>query len=145
MFARNNGLNIVPDNDVLGTVTLDLRDLPLQQVMRALLEAADCSWHEEGGLIRVRNTETRTFAVDYLRLSRKGIGQSSALMASGTSSGGQGGSSGGGGQGGGAGGSQGATGFGSSSVNLTANNPIDFWTELKVELSSMLTERGKQT
>src|ERR1019366_7217304 len=141
MFARNNGLNIVPDNDVLGTVTLDLRDLPLQQVMRALLEAADCSWHEEGGLIRVRNTETRTFAVDYLRLSRKGIGQSSALMASGSSGGGQGGEGGGGGgggQGGGAGGSQGATGFGSSSVNLTADNPIDFWKELKAELASML-------
>jgi MSHA type pilus biogenesis protein MshL len=144
MFARNNGLNIVPDNDVLGTVTLDLRDLPLQQVMRALLEAADCTWHEESGLIRVRNTETRTFAVDYLRLSRKGIGQSSALMASG-SSGGQGGSTGGGGQSGGAGGSQGATGYGSSSVNLTADNPIDFWKELKIELASMLTTGPRQT
>src|ERR1017187_10392352 len=113
MFARNNGLNIVPDNGVRGTVTLDLRDLPLQQVMRALLEAADCSWQEESGLIRVRNTETRTFSVDYLRLTRKGSGQSSAQLGSGGTggqSGGMGGGMGGGqggGQGGGMGGGQG--------------------------------------
>jgi MSHA type pilus biogenesis protein MshL len=66
-------------------------------------------------------------------------------MASGSSGGGQGGGGGGGGQGGGAGGSQGATGFGSSSVNLTADNPIDFWKELKAELASMLTTGPRQT
>src|SRR5215467_11247117 len=36
-FARANNLNIIPDNDVVGTVTLDIRDLPLNQMMRALL------------------------------------------------------------------------------------------------------------
>ena len=109
-FARANNLNIVPDNDVTGTVTVDLRDLPLEQVMRALLEAADCSWKEEGGLIRVRNTETRTFAVDYLRLTRKGIGMSSALLGSG----GSGSGGGGGGMGGGVGGGMGGGGGGGS-------------------------------
>jgi MSHA type pilus biogenesis protein MshL len=143
-FARANNLNIVPDNDVSGSVTLDLRDLPLPQVMRALLEAADCTWQEEDGLIRIHNTETRTFAVDYLRLVRTGVGQSSALLASAGSGGGSGGGGGGGG-GGSGGGSQGATGHGSSSINLTANNPISFWTELKTELVSMLTEQGKQS
>src|SRR5690348_6600121 len=44
-FARANNLNIVPDNDVAGIVTLDVRDLPLKQIMRALLEANDCSWN----------------------------------------------------------------------------------------------------
>ena len=34
-FARANNLNIVPDNDVIGTVTLDVRDLPLDRMMRA--------------------------------------------------------------------------------------------------------------
>jgi hypothetical protein len=63
-FARANNLNIVPDNDVTGVVTLDVRNLPLKQMMRALLEASDASWHEESGLIRVHNTETRTFSLD---------------------------------------------------------------------------------
>ncbi|HNQ91109.1 MAG TPA: hypothetical protein PKM73_21045, partial [Verrucomicrobiota bacterium] len=89
LFARANQLNIVPDNDVSGTVTLDVRGLPLDQMMRALLEANDCCWEEEDGLIRVHTTETRIFTVDYLRLIRKGQGQSSAMLAAGsTSSGG---------------------------------------------------------
>src|SRR6185436_1060377 len=113
-FARANNLNIVPDNDVAGNVTLDVRDLPLQQMMRALLEAADCTWREESGLIRVRNTETKTFTVDYLRMSRKGMGNNSAMLSSGSSQGGQGGQGGGGGgmSGGGGGGGMGGGGMG---------------------------------
>jgi len=124
-FARANDLNIVPDNDVTGEVTLDVRNLPLDYMMRALLDASDCSWHQEGGLIRVRNTETRTFTVDYLRLSRNGRGHSSATLNSATG----GGSAGGGGQGGGGassgGGGAGGAGPGGSSVNLEANNELD--------------------
>src|ERR1043166_214958 len=43
LFARANNLNIVPDNDVTGVVTLDVHDLPLDLMMRALLEANDCT------------------------------------------------------------------------------------------------------
>jgi hypothetical protein len=96
VFARANELNIVPDNDVTGTVTLDVRDLPLHQMMRALLEASDCAWQEEGGLIRVRNTETRMFNIDYLRLSRQGKGESKATLGSGAVGGAGGGGGGGG-------------------------------------------------
>lgn len=150
MFARANNLNIIPDNDVSGTVTLDVRDLPLEEMMRALLEAGDCTWHEEGGLIRVRNAETRMFTVDYLRLSRNGIGQNSATLGSGAmggAGGGMGGGGGGMGGGAGAGGAGGVTSYGSggSSINLTANNSIDFWKELKTELASLLTEKGKSS
>jgi MSHA biogenesis protein MshL len=153
-FARANELNIVPDNDVVGTITLDVRDLPLNQMMRALLEASDCAWHEQGGLIRVRNTETRTFAIDYLRMTRRGMGQSSAMLASGSGSGGMGGGNGGGYSGGSTGGTGGSTSgsgggsggvssAGGSSVNLTADNAIDFWKELKEEMGYMLTPQGK--
>ena len=155
-FARANDLNIVPDNDVKGTVTLDVRGLPLEQMMRALLEAADCTWQEEGGLIRVRNTETRTFIIDYLRMKRDGKGQSSATLGSGGSGGGGGGGGmggggmgggGGGGMGGGggSGGSSGSTAYSSSgsSINVTADNSIDFWKELKEEMGFVLTPVGK--
>ncbi len=145
-FARANNLNIIPDRDVVGTVTLDVHDLPLEQMLRALLEDGDCLWKEDGGLIRVRNTETKTFNVDYLRLSRTSVGQSSATLASG-STGGGGGSSGGGGGGGGNSGSSGGGSSssisGASSVNMTASNPVDFWKELKEELGALLTEKGR--
>lgn len=158
-FARANNLNIVPDNDVSGTVTLDVRDLPLDLMMRAMLEAADCSWHAEGGLIRVRNTETRTFTVNYLRLTRSGMGFSSAMLTSGSTQGGGmgggsmgggggmgGGSMGGGGGGmGGMGGGMGGGGAGGSSVNVQADNEINFWKELKEELGFVLTESGKKS
>ena len=35
MFASQNNLNIVPDNDMAGSVTLDVHNLPLDQMMRA--------------------------------------------------------------------------------------------------------------
>src|SRR6185295_3454834 len=83
VFAQANGLNIVPDQDVSGQVTLDVRNLPLEKMMQALMEAHDFTWKDEGGLIRVRNTETRLFQIDYLRLSRKGEGKSNATLGSG--------------------------------------------------------------
>ncbi len=132
IFARANKLNIVPDQEVTGQVTLDLEDLPLDRVMQALLEAHDYSWIEQDGLIRVRAKETREFQVDYLRLSRKGSGMSSAMLASGMS-GGSGGSGGGGG-----------AASGGSSVNLTGENNIAFWTELKAEMERLLTPAGRE-
>ena len=159
-FARQNELNIVPDNDVSGAVTLDVRNLPLEQMMRALLEANDCFWEEKDGLIRVRSAETRIFAVDYLRLSRKGQGMSAAMLAAGGSSAGAGGAGGGGGasmgggmSGGGMGGGGGGGGMGGgasgggggSAMNLTAENEIDFWKEIKEEVTLMLSDRGKNT
>jgi MSHA type pilus biogenesis protein MshL len=143
LFASQNNLNIVPDNDLSGTVTLDVHNLPLDQMMRALLEAGDCCWQEDNGLIRVRSKETRTFAVNYLRLKRTGTGNSSATLNP-ASSGGSGGSSGGGSSSGGSGGSGGGGG-GGSSVNLTADNTTDFWTELRSELGFILTAEGMKS
>src|SRR6266511_1701873 len=122
VFAQANGLNIVPDQDVTGQVTLDVRDLPLEKMMQALMEAHDFAWKDEGGLIRVRNTETRMFNIDYLRLSRKGEGKSLATLGSGAAGGGAGGAGGGGGggSGGGGGGSGGGGSGGGSSGGGTA-------------------------
>ena len=148
LFARANHLNIVPDNDIAGQVTMDVRELPLEEMMQALLEAADCVWYEKNHLIRVRNNETRLFTVDYLRLSRKNSVHSSANLNSGASSGGGGGGGGGvggGGGGGGAGGGSTTTGGGGSSVNLNAENPVDFWTDLSAEIATMVTSQGKVT
>jgi MSHA type pilus biogenesis protein MshL len=145
MFARANNLNIVPDAAVTGTVTLDVRNLSLDQMMRALLEANDFTWDEEGGLIRVRAFKTETFRVDYLRLARNGEGQNTASLSAATSGrggGGSGGMSGGGGgaSGGGANGTQSG-----SSINVSAQNEIDFWKEFEAEIQSLLTDQGRQT
>jgi MSHA type pilus biogenesis protein MshL len=156
LFAQANRLNIVPDNDVSGTVTLSVFDLPLEQMMRALLEANDCEWSEDQGLIRINSHVTRTYQLDYLRLSRRGKGQSSATMTSSSSQGGAGsGGAGGASMGGGgmAGGGMGGAGMGGgmagsmggSSINLQQDNEVDFWKELKDELGFLLTPKGKES
>jgi MSHA biogenesis protein MshL len=156
VFARANALNIVPDHDVIGTVTLDVVDLSLERIMQALLEAHDFTWTVEDGLIRVRATETRTFVVDYLRLRREGSGMSLVTLSSSS----QGGSGGGGGRGGGGGGGGGMSGGGGgmsggggggaggsmsgSLMNLTLENPIEFWSELEEQLQRLLSPRGRE-
>ena len=149
MFARANKLNIVPDQDVTGMVTLDVFDLPLERLMQALLEAHDVSWTEEDGLIRVRNAQTRRYVVDYLRLTRSGKG-SSAVTLSSASSGTGGGASGGGGAaggggGGGAGGGGGGAGASGSQMNLNLDNTVEFWKELQEQLNKMVTPSGRES
>lgn len=137
LFARANHLNIVPDNDIEGDVTVDFSGLPLDLAMRALIEANGYYFVQTGGLIRVRNRETRLFQVDYINTTRAGQG-ASAVQISSSSSGGGGGSSGGGGGSGGAG-EQGST----MTVTATATN--DFWGDLNTQLQSLLSEGGKVT
>jgi MSHA type pilus biogenesis protein MshL len=160
MFARANGLNIVPDLDLAGTVTLDVHDLPLETILEALLDAHGFHWEERNGLIRVHSTQTRVFTVNYPRLVRTGDGYSSASLSGAT--GGQGGGAGGGGAGGGGGGGGGAGGGGGgggggagggaaggagaaagSGTSITQQDNIDFWKELETQLAQMVTERGK--
>lgn len=113
-FAQQNDLNVVPDPGVTGTVTVDLRRLPLDKVMDALLDAHGYTWEMDDGLIRVHDTVTETFKIDYLRLVRSGMGQSFVSLSSGmqSSGGGSSGGSGGGGFGGGGGGFGGGSGGG---------------------------------
>lgn len=146
LFAEANNLNIIPDHDVSGEITLNVRQLPFVQIMQALLEANDCWWETEGELIRIRTRQTRLHHVDYLRLNRKGVGYNSATLAA-SSAGGSGinvsgGSSAGSGSGGGGASSSGP---GGSAVNLSAENNIDFWKELRTDVERMLTPEGRES
>ncbi len=147
LFAQANSLNIVPDNDVTGQVTLSLHDLPLPVVMRALLEANDYTWVEDRGLIRVQSNQTRTFQIDYLQLQRTGSGQNNATLAAGGGGGTSlagGGGGGGRGGGGGGGGSVGRGRFRGSSINLSAENTVDFWKQLQEDLNRLLTPGARR-
>lgn len=161
MFARANNLNIVPDLDITGEITVDIRDLPLDKVMEALLAAHDYTWQIDKDLIRVKSTETKTFVIDYLRLVRSGAGASAVYVSSGSGGGGGvgggggfgGGIGGGGGFGGGFGGGAGGGvgggagggmgGGGGSAMALSQQDQIDLWKELEDELKKMISEKGK--
>ncbi len=73
-FARLNELNIIPDQEVDSLITLELSNLPLEQMMRALLEANGCVWTEEAGLIRVRMAPDQRSGRSGQRSQRRGRG-----------------------------------------------------------------------
>ena len=130
LFARTYDLNIVPDPEVTGSVTVDFRNLSLAMSMEAILDAHGYYAVENRGLIRVRRTKTEAFTVDYIRLVRSGNGSSTANISSG--SGGGGGSSGGGG---------GSAEVANVSINQT--DDIRFWDELSEQLKPLLTAEGQ--
>ncbi len=137
LFARANNLNIVPDLDVEGEVTVDFRDLPLDLAMGALLEANGYYFTREGRLLRVRNRETRLFHIDYIHSTRSGQGSSAVQISSGAN----GGNGGGGGSSGGGGGAENE----GSTMTVTNNSTIDFWKDLSEQLKAMVSAKGSFT
>ncbi|MFT3828723.1 MAG: secretin N-terminal domain-containing protein [Opitutaceae bacterium] len=135
LFARANNLNIVPDLDVEGEVTVEFRELPLDSAMHALLDANGYYFVEEGRLLRVRNRETRVFRIDYIHATRSGQGSNAVQISSGGSS--TSGSSGGGGAN--SGGNEGST------MTVTNSTTINFWGELSEQLKTLVSETGTFT
>ena len=128
LFARLNQLNIVPDSEVQGTVTVDFRGLTLEKAMEAILESIGCYAEAEGGLIRVRGLQTRVFTVDYLRLKRTGKTTMETDLSSGnntTSSGGSGGSG------------------SSGTVSVDSSDEVDVWKDMAAQIQALLSAKGK--
>ena len=117
-FAAGYGLNVVLDADVSGTITVDFRNLPLEKALEAMLETAGLSWEWDGGLLRVTRQATKTFNLDYLRLTSS----STSASTSNTSSGG-GGSSG-----------------DATRVGVSRNDSINYWDEVEKQLEEILTK-----
>lgn len=134
LFARNHDLNIIPDPDVVGSVTVDFKDLPLEKSLQAILGSLGYFAQPEEGLIRVSNIRTKVFTVDYLRLIRSGNGTATANISSGS---GALGSSGGG--------SSGSTSGDSASVSINKSDSVDFWSEVEEQLRGLLSEDGNLT
>ena len=137
LFAHANNLNIVPDLDVVGDVTVDFHDLPLNLAMESLIDASGYYFVQDGPLLRVRNSETRIFQIDYIKTTRTGQGSNAVQISSGGSSSSSGGSGGGGAAGaGGAGGTEGST------MTLTNSSTINFWGDLADQLKTMVSANG---
>jgi type II secretory pathway component GspD/PulD (secretin) len=136
MFGKLNGLNILPDPNADGLLTVTFRGLSLEKAMDAMLLNFGYYAEEEGGLIRVRAMETRRFIIDYPRAIRTGSTSTSGSVSlpSVSSGGGGGGSSGGGGGGGG-----GQSGD-SSTISITTDDSIDMWKMIVEHVRTLLSE-----
>ncbi len=126
LFARTNHLNIVAGPNILGNVTVDFHDLPLERAMSALLEAHGFYWEEKDGLIKVKQYKTKSFEVDYIRLIRGGTGQNRAQLNSGSTGGG------------GSGGNQNA-----GQITVNQQDEIKFWEELEKQIQTLMSKDGR--
>jgi MSHA biogenesis protein MshL len=147
MFGKLNGLNILPDPNADGLLTVTFRGLSLEKAMDAMLLNFGYYAEEEGGLIRVRAMQTRRFIIDYPRAVRTGSTSTkgSISLPSVSSGGGGGGSSGGSGGGGGGGGGGGSGGGGgqsgdASSISITTADSIDMWKTIVGHVRTLLSE-----
>ncbi|MCC6235444.1 MAG: secretin N-terminal domain-containing protein, partial [Verrucomicrobiales bacterium] len=146
LFARTHDLNVVPDPDVTGSVSVEFKNLALDRAMEAILGSFGYYAEVAGGLIRIRNLRTEFFTIDYLRLIRSGNGSTTANITSGSGSG-LGGASGGSpssSPGGSPGSSGGGGGSGdSTSVSINKSDSVDFWSEIETQLKTLLSGAGK--
>ena len=140
LFARANHLNIVPDLDVEGNVTVEFHDLPLDFAMQALLEANGYYFVPDGPLLRVRNRETRLFQIDYIDVTRAGQGSNAVQISSRRRR-----SSGGGSSAGGGGGGASGSGNEGSSMTVTNTSTINFWGALGEQLKTLVSSTGSFT
>jgi MSHA type pilus biogenesis protein MshL len=128
LFARANNLNIVPDLDVEGDVTVEFHDLPLDLAMQALLDANGYYFVQDGRLLRVRNRETRVFQIDYIHVTRSGQGSNAVQISSG-----------------GSGASSTTANNEGSTMTVTNTATINFWGDLADQLKILISETGSFT
>jgi MSHA biogenesis protein MshL len=117
MFASLNQLNIVVEAGVTGNISASFDNIPLAKAFDLMLTSQGYAFEINDKVIRVREFLTKTFSLDYIRVTR------SASSGGSVSSGG-----------GGGGGSQGS---------ISTSNDGQFWSEMDGQLRSMLSPRGR--
>lgn len=118
MFASLNQLNIVVEAGVTGNMSASFDNIPLEKAFDLMLSSQGYAFEINDRVIRVREFLTKTFSLDYIRVSR------TASSGGSVSSGGSGG------------GSQGS---------ISSSNDGQFWTEMEGQLRAMLSPKGRMS
>ncbi len=81
LIADQSGLNIVTSKNVRGTITVKLKDVPVEDALMAILEVNNCKYVKEGNIIKIytyqdiqqeerfRELETKVFSPEFARAS----------------------------------------------------------------------------
>ena len=73
-LVEDTGFNVIVDNDVTGTISLQLRGVTVREAMEVVREAHGYDIRLRNGVYYVRpaHLQTRTFHIDYLNVQRDG-------------------------------------------------------------------------
>lgn len=148
LLVRDTGLSVVPDPDVSGSFTGELKNVGFRQALDLILQPLGLEYTIQDNIVRVirRQVQTRIFNLNYVATRRSG---SRGLAASSSAGGGNQGVGGGAGFGGGGGGNsaglgnQGAQGGGGSSASVSATDSSDLFADIALGLQTLLSPEAK--
>ena len=138
-LADQYGLQFRLDPNVRGRVTTRLRNATLREALDAIVLPHGYSYELEGGTLRVEPARmvSRLFDLDFISISRVGVGTTVIQRRLASSTGGTGGGS--GGRTGGATGGAGAAGVGGSGADvITSVEVTDLWEDIRVALEGLI-------
>ncbi|TWX72720.1 pilus (MSHA type) biogenesis protein MshL [Colwellia sp. C1TZA3] len=151
-IVEDSPYSIAVHPDVSGTITLNLKNVTLDETLDVIESLYGYDIRREGRVIQVypAGIRTETISLDYLYVKRSGISSTSVnsggvsdndSSSSNSSSGSNNGNS---GSNGGGSGSNNQSGSGNSGVNISTENESDFWSELKETLTALVgNENGR--
>lgn len=132
--AANFGLNLLMDEEITATLSINLINVTLEEALQLILEPRGLEYRVEGDILRVQQPqlETRTFEFDYITTIRT-LSRSTSASAS---AGGAGGFTGGGGTSFGGGG-------GGSNVSLSGQEANSLLDDVEADLGSLISPEGQ--
>ena len=148
LLVRDTNMSVVPDPDVDGTFTGELKNVTLRQALDLILrpQGLDSTFHNNVLRVTRRQVETRLFNINYVATRRTGSRATSSSGNSGgggnnQNAGGLGGAGGGAGRTGVTGGGNG--GFGAGQASVSGSDFGDVFEELENGLQTLLSEAGR--
>ena len=151
LLVRDTNLSVVPDPDVDGTFTGELKNVTLRQALDLILQPLSLESTTHDNVLRVfrRQLVTRIFNINYVATRRTGSRGSGGGGVSGGAGAGLGGGVGatGGGFGGGAGvggaSGLGTSGFGGTQASVSSSDAGDVFEEIQQGLQTLMSADGK--
>jgi MSHA type pilus biogenesis protein MshL len=141
-LGRTHGLSIVADDDVEGTVTVEMNNTTVKGVMEAILRPGGFYYQIEDGWISVARFRTVLYAFDYPQISRSGSSSSSISLGGQNTGNGQGGMNftgvGASGLSQALNGGSGTTGNDTTQISISQKMEADFWQSVETQIRSML-------
>lgn len=149
-ISKESKMNIIVDPEVKGEVTVDLKDVTLEQALNQILPQYGLDYKKEANFVRVFKPriemQTRVFTLDYLATKRIGSRTITASTGAITQTGGGGvgggvGGIGGGGFAGGVGGAGAAGGGGAPAASFSTlidSDSADIWCDIQDGLEAII-------
>ena len=148
LLVRDTNISVVPDSDIDGTFTGELKSVTLRQALDLILrpQGLESTFHENVLRVMRKQLETRIFHINYVSTRRSGTRGTGSGANVGTNNSGAGGGAGGAGFGGGAGGGVNGNnngGVGGTQASVSGTDFGDVFEELTGGLQTLLSEAGR--